>query len=292
MSFLTAVPEELAAAAAKLQSFGSGLAAQNAAAATPTSGVVPAAADQVSALQAALFSAQGTLYQQISAQATAIHEMLVHTLNTNAGSYSATEALNQVSAATASLTGSGSAAGGWSPGSIWNAFTGWLGQTGDFGLSGNSANMASYEIGNWASAMSDVIGLGGGGLLDFPEAAAVSDVVPASSLDATVLAGAVGPAGSAGFGTAAMSAGMGQASAVGGMSVPPSWAAGAAVPASSTTPATLTGAGWTSAAPHSTPVTTVPAGMPAAASAGRGVGGFGTPRYGVKPTVMPKPAVV
>jgi hypothetical protein len=34
--------------------------------------------------------------------------------------------------------------------------------------------------------------------------------------------------------------------------------------------------------------------MPSVASAGRGsgFGGFGAPRYGVKPTVMPKPTVV
>ncbi|EFG77912.1 hypothetical protein HMPREF0591_2128, partial [Mycobacterium parascrofulaceum ATCC BAA-614] len=36
------------------------------------------------------------------------------------------------------------------------------------------------------------------------------------------------------------------------------------------------------------PVTAVPAGMPAMAAAGRGGYGFSTPRYGVKPTVMPK----
>jgi hypothetical protein len=55
---------------------------------------------------------------------------------------------------------------------------------------------------------------------------------------------------------------------------------------------TLAGAGWTAAAPHTAPVTTMPAGMPSVASAGRGGYGFGAPRYGVKPTVMPKPAVV
>ena len=51
--------------------------------------------------------------------------------------------------------------------------------------------------------------------------------------------------------------------------------------------------GWTAAAPESTPVaTTVPAGMPSVASTGRGVYGFGAPRYGFKPTVMPKTVLV
>jgi hypothetical protein len=36
----------------------------------------------------------------------------------------------------------------------------------------------------------------------------------------------------------------------------------------------------------------MPAGVPSVASAGRGGFGFGGPRYGVKPTVMPKPTVV
>lgn len=53
MSFVTTQPEALAAAAGSLQGIGSALNAQNAAAATPTTGVVPAAADEVSALTAA-----------------------------------------------------------------------------------------------------------------------------------------------------------------------------------------------------------------------------------------------
>ncbi|MEZ0365114.1 PE family protein [Mycobacterium sp. pUA109] len=98
MSFVTTQPEALAAAAANLTGLGSALSAQNAAAAAPTTGVVPAAADEVSALTAAQFAAHGTLYQQISAQAAAIHEMFVNTLNTSGGSYAATEAANAAAA--------------------------------------------------------------------------------------------------------------------------------------------------------------------------------------------------
>lgn len=98
MSFVTAQPEALSATAAGLQEIGSAFSAQNAAAAAPTTGVVPAAADAVSALTAAQFAAHAQMYQAISAQATAIHEQFVATLGTSAGSYLATEAANAASA--------------------------------------------------------------------------------------------------------------------------------------------------------------------------------------------------
>ena len=98
MSFVTTHPEALASAAAGLQNIGAVVAAGNAAAATSTTGVVPAAADEVSALTAAQFAAHAALYQTISAQATAIHELFVATLGTSAGSYAATEAANALTA--------------------------------------------------------------------------------------------------------------------------------------------------------------------------------------------------
>lgn len=98
MSFVTTQPEALAAAAGSLQGIGSALNAQNAAAATPTTGVVPAAADEVSALTAAQFAAHGQIYQAVSAQAAAIHEMFVNTLQMSSGSYAATEAANAAAA--------------------------------------------------------------------------------------------------------------------------------------------------------------------------------------------------
>jgi PE family len=94
MSYVTALPEMLASAAGELHSIGSAMAAGNTAAAAPTTGVVPAAADEVSALTAAQFAAHASLYQAIGAQATAIHELFVSTLGTSAGSYAATEAAN------------------------------------------------------------------------------------------------------------------------------------------------------------------------------------------------------
>ena len=98
MSFVTTQPEALAAAAGNLQTFGSTLSAQNAAAAAPTTGVVPAAADEVSALTAAQFAAHAQMYQAVSPQAAAIHEMFVNTLSMSSGSYSVTEAANAAAA--------------------------------------------------------------------------------------------------------------------------------------------------------------------------------------------------
>ena len=98
MSFVSTQPAELTAAADNLQGIGSTMTAQNAAAAAPTTGVIPAAADEVSALTATQFATHAEMYQVISAQAAAIHEMFVNTLGVSAGSYAATEAANAAAA--------------------------------------------------------------------------------------------------------------------------------------------------------------------------------------------------
>jgi len=98
MSFVTTQPELLGTAAGTLQGIGSEMTAGNTAAAAPTTGVIPAAADEVSALTAAQFAAHAQMYQAVSAQAAAIHEMFVNTLNVSAGSYAATEAANAAAA--------------------------------------------------------------------------------------------------------------------------------------------------------------------------------------------------
>ncbi len=300
MPFVKTVPEALAAASGKLQGIGTSLAAENAAAAAPTTGVIPAASDEVSALQAGVFSTYGQLYQSVSAQAQAIHELFANVLGTSAGSYGETEAANQVAAASTTLSGLGglfgsgssAASGGGGLTGLLNELTTLLGGNGFFGGSGSLANIANIGGGNWSSAASDLIGMAGGGLIPHEAAAAGAEAGLAGGLGggmgAAALASAVGPAS---LGGAPVLAGLGQASTVGGLSVPPAWA-GEAVPVASTTPTTLAGAGWTAAAPHSGPVTTMPAGMPSVATAGRGGYGFGAPRYGVKPTVMPKPGVV
>jgi hypothetical protein len=98
MSYVTTQPEALSATAANLAGIGAMMSAQNSAAAAPTTGVVPAAADQVSALAATQFAVHAQMYQAISAQAEAIRQQLVSTLENNAMSYAAAEAANATAA--------------------------------------------------------------------------------------------------------------------------------------------------------------------------------------------------
>ena len=98
MSFVTTQAQALTAAADQLATIGSAMMASNSAVAEPTTGLAPAAADEVSALTAAAFAAHGVLYQEISAQAAAFHQLFVATLQTSAGSYAATEAANAAAA--------------------------------------------------------------------------------------------------------------------------------------------------------------------------------------------------
>jgi hypothetical protein len=98
VSFLTTHPEMLSAAAGALAGIGDGMVAENGAAAGPTAGVTPPAADVVSAMTAAQFVNHAQLYQQVAAQAATVHEQLVATLRTNAGAYTATEAANVIAA--------------------------------------------------------------------------------------------------------------------------------------------------------------------------------------------------
>ncbi|RFD25735.1 PE family protein [Mycobacterium uberis] len=98
MPFVTTQPEALAAAAGNLRAIGTVMSVQNAAAAAPTTGVVPAAADEVSVLTAAQFAAHAQVYQAVSALAAQIHESLVTNLSTNSVSYAATEAANAAAA--------------------------------------------------------------------------------------------------------------------------------------------------------------------------------------------------
>jgi PE family len=98
MTFVTTQPELLTSAAGQLAGIGSELKAQNAAAAMPITAVMPAAADEVSALTAAQFASHAGLYQAISAHAAAIHDLFVNVLGASAGSYATTEAANAISA--------------------------------------------------------------------------------------------------------------------------------------------------------------------------------------------------
>ncbi|OBH92552.1 PE domain-containing protein [Mycobacterium sp. E2733] len=276
MSFVIAQPEALLYAAGKLEALGSALAAESAAAAPATTAIAPAAADEISALQAALFTAYGQLYQSINAQAETVHQQFVKTMATSAGSYQTTEVTN--AAATASpFSAAPTVPGAPSPAAAADPPPG-------SGL----LNIGDVGIGNFGSATSDLLGMAGGGLLVRPDAVGPVAAAPsaATALASSNAGGATAPTG---FGATPMLGGVGQAAAVGRLSVPPSWAAVAGAPAATPT-ATLTGAGWTAAAPHGPSVTTLPAGVPSVATATK-AGGLGAPRYGVKPTVMGRPAV-
>ena len=140
---------------------------------------------------------------------------------------------------------------------------------------------AAWFQGNMVSvfpSLGHLIATSPGGLTPF-----VSDVTPlgAGLGFGTTLAGST-----TGFGGMATAA-MGGASSVGGLSVPAGWSAAApATLASSTSP--LEGSGWTAATEEAAPVAAMP-GMPGAAAAAKGAGAYGIgPRYGFKPTVMPK----
>lgn len=98
MSFVTTRPEALSAAACDLGDIGSAIGAQNAAVHAPMSGVLPASSDDVSTLIAAQCAVQAQMYQRVSAEAIAIHEVLVATLRESASSYAVAEAANMVSA--------------------------------------------------------------------------------------------------------------------------------------------------------------------------------------------------
>ncbi|WAC92062.1 PE family protein [Mycobacterium sp. Aquia_213] len=94
MSFVRAQPEVLHAVAAELHSVNEAVREGSSAAATPTTGVAPAAADIVSVLTAAQFVSHAQRFQAISAEAAVVREQLVATLGISAGSYAATEIAN------------------------------------------------------------------------------------------------------------------------------------------------------------------------------------------------------
>ncbi|OPE46840.1 PE family protein, partial [Mycobacterium intermedium] len=94
MSYLFAVPEFVAAAASDLANIGSTLNTASSAAALPTTQVLAAGADEVSAAVAALFSGHAQAYQAVSSQAAAFHAHFVQMLQAGAGAYATAEAAN------------------------------------------------------------------------------------------------------------------------------------------------------------------------------------------------------
>lgn len=112
MSFVFAVPEMVAATASDLASLGAALSEATAAAAIPTTQVLAAAADEVSAAIAELFGAHGQEFQALSAQASAFHDRFVRALSAAAGWYVDAEAANAALVDTAATGASELGSGG------------------------------------------------------------------------------------------------------------------------------------------------------------------------------------
>ena len=92
--WVIAAPEYVAAAASDLANIGSSLSTANMAALMPTSGVLAAGGDEVSAMIAALFSSHAQAYQALSEQAASFHAQFVQLMNTGASQYALAEAAN------------------------------------------------------------------------------------------------------------------------------------------------------------------------------------------------------
>jgi hypothetical protein len=301
MSLLNTQPAAISAAATQLEGIGNSFAAESSAAASSTTDVLPAATDEVSILQAGVFSTYGQLYQSVSAQAQAIQQQFVQLLNQSSGSYQETESANQAGAAANALSnGAGSASGAASQAAT-DPITGLAGLISGLTstisgsvLNSNLVNLGNIQVGNYASAASDMIGVTSGGLLTALSgpATAGADIGGLGSALATDVGPAAGAAGVAGggMGAAPVLASAGAGTSIGGMSVPPSWAGGSAGIPGASTPVTLASQSMPmgSAGGMSTGSPGTMAGMPAVANGGRGSGSsFGAPRYGVKPKVMP-----
>ncbi len=94
MSFVSVMPAVVGASASQLARIGAALGDANAVAAAPTTGVLAAAEDEVSAAIAALFSSHGQQFQALNAQAAALHSQFVQTMSDASTVYAATEAAN------------------------------------------------------------------------------------------------------------------------------------------------------------------------------------------------------
>ncbi|WP_459758468.1 PE family protein, partial [Mycobacterium riyadhense] len=94
MSYLTVAPDVLAEAATNVAGIGSSLSEANLVALAPTTQVLAAAGDEVSAAIASLFSSHAAQYQALAAQAAAFHTQFVGALNGAGAAYALAEAAN------------------------------------------------------------------------------------------------------------------------------------------------------------------------------------------------------
>ncbi|ORA07997.1 PE-PGRS family protein, partial [Mycobacterium asiaticum DSM 44297] len=94
MSYVIALPNELVLTAGDLDGINQMVRTASFAAAQATTGMVPLAADEVSAAISRLFGTFGQEYQALSAQAALFHEEFIRTLMAGGGAYALAEAAN------------------------------------------------------------------------------------------------------------------------------------------------------------------------------------------------------
>ncbi|MGF2944579.1 PE family protein [Mycobacterium sp. Lab-001] len=87
MAFVSTMPEMVTAAAGDLAGIHAALDEAGAAAAVPTTGLAPAAVDEVSVAIAQLFDAYGREFHALTAAAGALHAEFVRLLNSGAAAY-------------------------------------------------------------------------------------------------------------------------------------------------------------------------------------------------------------
>ncbi|SOJ54257.1 putative PE-PGRS family protein PE_PGRS24 [Mycobacterium simulans] len=91
MSLMVA-PELITDTATRVENLGSMIRAANAAAAAPTMGLLPAGADDISAVVSEMFAEYGSAYQALGAQAAEFREQLVERYGWASRLYADTEA--------------------------------------------------------------------------------------------------------------------------------------------------------------------------------------------------------
>ncbi|HZC52556.1 MAG TPA: PE-PPE domain-containing protein, partial [Mycobacterium sp.] len=94
MSYVVTTPEMLAAAASDVGNIGSAISTASSNAAGPTTGLIPAAEDEVSTAIAKLFGAYGQEYQALVSQASAFHNEFTQALASSGNAYLEAEAAN------------------------------------------------------------------------------------------------------------------------------------------------------------------------------------------------------
>jgi PE family len=178
MSYVVAETGLLQAAASDLAGIRTALADAASVVAGPTTGVMPAAADEVSGALASLFGNFGEQFQVLNAQAQAFHTQFVAMMNSGAGAYLSTELANaeQAIASVAStpaqsllggglsgLSGGGSSVSAASGGGLLGGLLGGT-TSGGPGLGGTVGGLLGGLTGSTGSGLGGTVGglLGGG----------------------------------------------------------------------------------------------------------------------------------